>query len=376
MSHARLSPSAAHRWARCAYAPLAEAGIPSADTAASVQGTCAHELAELCAPNNLDPTEYINQKIAGYVVDEEMALHVQTYIDYIYSIGITSATRYYELPVRYDHVVPNGHGTCDCVIVTDDTLHIVDLKYGKGELVEARENYQLLLYAIGALAHFVGYQFQYVSMHIYQPRLNNTSKWTQQISDFVMWREFFANRAMATYDESPPANPSPKACRWCKAKGECAALADYLNTKTSFKGLSKEDRTLSLERCAEIYNTAKLIIGFLESVGGRLQSALMTGQATPGVKLVKKKTVRRFDEEPLLIEALEAELGDQAYETKLVSPAKAEKIMGKKRFKAQGFTSYIKESPTELTIAPEDDRRKAVKIEIEGGTFTNVNRED
>ena len=47
--------------------------------------------------------------------------------------------------------VPNGFGTGDCLIISDSKLHIIDFKYGMGVLVEAENNPQMKLYALGAL---------------------------------------------------------------------------------------------------------------------------------------------------------------------------------------------------------------------------------
>ena len=46
--------------------------------------------------------------------------------------------------------VPDGFGTGDCVIISDKMLHIIDFKYGRGVLVEAENNPQMMLYALGA----------------------------------------------------------------------------------------------------------------------------------------------------------------------------------------------------------------------------------
>lgn len=50
--------------------------------------------------------------------------------------------------------VPDGFGTGDCLIVADKLLHIIDFKYGQGVLVDAEENPQMMLYALGALRQF------------------------------------------------------------------------------------------------------------------------------------------------------------------------------------------------------------------------------
>ena len=66
-----------------------------------------------------------------------MAGYVQEYVDYIKSIG---GYQEYEQEVSYDDWVPGGFGTADAIVTKDDTLFVIDLKYGKGVPVHAEEN--------------------------------------------------------------------------------------------------------------------------------------------------------------------------------------------------------------------------------------------
>lgn len=74
------------------------------------------------------------------------------------------------------------------MIVADDELHIIDLKYGQGIVVEAERNPQMMLYALGALNIFDGlYDIRTVSMTIYQPRRENISTWSISVADLKDW---------------------------------------------------------------------------------------------------------------------------------------------------------------------------------------------
>ena len=86
--------------------------------------------------------------------------------------------------------VPDGFGTGDCLIVADKLLHIIDLKYGQGVLVNAEENPQMMLYALGALRIFdCLYDIETVSMTIYQPRRENVSTWVISVAELRDWAE-------------------------------------------------------------------------------------------------------------------------------------------------------------------------------------------
>ena len=72
--------------------------------------------------------------------------------------------------------VEKGFGTGDCVIIADDTLHIIDYKHGLGVLVQADNNPQMMCYALGALEMFdFIYDIKTVKMTIFQPRRENIS---------------------------------------------------------------------------------------------------------------------------------------------------------------------------------------------------------
>jgi hypothetical protein len=84
-----------------------------------------------------------------------------------------------EQKLDFSKYVEGGFGTGDCVVIADGTLHIVDYKHGQGVLVEATDNPQMKLYALGALELFDGiYDIDTVSMTIYQPRRDNVSTHT------------------------------------------------------------------------------------------------------------------------------------------------------------------------------------------------------
>jgi hypothetical protein len=72
----------------------------------------------------------------------------------------------------------------------------------------------------------------------------------------------------------------------------------------------------------------------------------------PGFKLVAKRGTRQWVNDQVAKDLL----GDKAYESKLISVAQAEKIIGKKNFPADVAVSVSSGS----TLAPEDDPRPAV----------------
>lgn len=89
-----------------------------------------------------------------------------------------------EQKLDFSCYVQEGFGTGDCIIISDEKLHIIDFKYGQGILVEAEHNPQMMLYALGALEIYDAlYDIKEVSMTIFQPRRENVSTWTIPIEE-------------------------------------------------------------------------------------------------------------------------------------------------------------------------------------------------
>lgn len=123
--------------------------------------------------------------------------------------------------------VPDGFGTGDCLIVADKLLHIIDFKYGQGVLVDAEENPQMMLYALGALRQFDHlYDITQVDMSIYQPRRENVSTWTISVEQLMEWVEHtLKTKAEMAYQGEGDYVPGPW-CTFCKAAVKCRARAE------------------------------------------------------------------------------------------------------------------------------------------------------
>lgn len=168
-AHALLGASKAHRWMRCPGSIALEAPIQDTTSAHAEEGTRAHELAAAI----LERKPFLEDS------DLEMFNHVMTYVGYVRAEA-EGHTLLIEQRVDYSDVigVPDSFGTADCIILAGDTIKIIDLKYGMGVKVDAEENEQLMLYALGALEVFgpVG-DFKKAKLVIVQPRLNTISEW-------------------------------------------------------------------------------------------------------------------------------------------------------------------------------------------------------
>src|SRR5690606_38567405 len=136
----------------------------------------------------------------GVAVDEEMVESVQLYLDYCRALP---GQHYVEVRLDYSNYVPEGFGTADFVAYDEasSTLHVVDLKYGKGVRIDAEENEQGMLYGVGALNNLAWLgDVETVSLVIVQPRLDHVSEWQTtpaHLFDFVEKAKAAAESALS-----------------------------------------------------------------------------------------------------------------------------------------------------------------------------------
>lgn len=191
--HAILSASSSHRWLECTPSARLEQEFNEYETVASKEGTAAHALAEHKLKRKL---KMRSERPISEFNDEDMELYTDDYADYVFE-QYTKAKRYdpnaqifIEQKLDFSCYVPDGFGTGDAVIISKGKLQIIDLKYGMGVLVNAENNSQMMLYAIGALKKFgKEYDIKKVRMVIFQLRRENVSVWETTVAQFKKWAD-------------------------------------------------------------------------------------------------------------------------------------------------------------------------------------------
>ena len=180
--HAVLSASSSHRWLNCNPSARLELEFEDRETEAAAEGTAAHALCEHKLRRAL---KMRSKKPVSPYDSDEMDAYTDGYVQFVME-ALEEARQVcpdsqimIEQRLDFSCYVPDGFGTGDCLIVSDHLLHIIDFKYGQGVLVEAENNPQMMLYALGALRSFdFLYDVDLVAMTIYQPRRENVSTWT------------------------------------------------------------------------------------------------------------------------------------------------------------------------------------------------------
>ena len=376
-AHAVLSASGAHRWLNCTPSARLEDQLPDNTSEAAEQGTAAHELAEW--------------KLAGRAGarpesdwhDEEMEDHTDTYVDHVTAelarAQETSPGAFLAIEERlnFSHLVPDGFGTGDAVIVGDGTMTIVDLKYGKGVEVSAIENPQMMLYALGALNTYgMIYDIQQVRMVIFQPRRHNISVWETSVHDLLDWAEQVVKPTAQLAYSGEGELRAGKWCQFCRHAPQCTALAaQHFQVVPTKELLTAEPAapvpdTLTDEQIAQIVRHSGAIKKWLTTVEKHAQDKANQGHQYPGLKLVEGRSVRRYADEDAVAQAVQ-EAGEDPYERKLHGITTMTKLLGKKKFDELLGDLLIKPAGAP-TLVPEDDKRPALTIASPETVFQQI----
>jgi len=406
-THALLSPSKRSRWALCPGSIREEAKYPEQDSGpAAVDGTHSHSLLEHCIKGNLaDPMNMVGIKLKDhegeFVVDADRAARVKLAIEYIRERSMGGMFRVLtEQRVDPQYLLGRDDlsGTVDCQVYGPDWIEIIDYKDGMG-VVSAENNLQLEQYAYGVLAGYRlpvngAYPFDKVVMTIIQPKL--ALKGMKAItSHTVTVRELLDNmgtivaQAAATDAPDAPLVPGESQCKFCRAKGSCAALAGNVMKEIGVmfqptvtqtldvaqQSADKDPSTMDDQQIRQIMEAAPLMRQLLEAVEKEALRRMEAGVSIPGLKLVNGRGSRAWalSEDEMAEKLVKMGIPKGAiYETKLVSPAKAEKLTWEKRDGTKVSLTerqlkimekeYVVKMAGKLTVASESDSRPAVTL--------------
>jgi hypothetical protein len=374
-AHAKLSASGSHRWLACPASVKAEEGLPESFSVYANEGTAAHELAEIVLTQGGECDEWAGKKLpeTHWPVDYIMAEYVQEYVNFVRHHCHKDAFSAFEVRVDFSTWVPEGFGTCDALIIDGDLMHVIDLKYGKGVRVSPVKNSQGMLYALGAYSDYGDLaDIKRVRITIAQPRIGDGApqSWDIEIGDLLKWGEWVKQRAEVCFEPNAEFVPGEKQCQWCKAKVTCKALVD-LTTQTLMAdfddigdaGDLQPVNRLTDEQIANVLRVKKLVGSWLEAVEAHVVERLNAGQSFSGYKLVAGRANRQWSDETQAEAALTELLAEKAFTQKLLSPAQAEKALGKKR--AGEIASLVSKGQGAPTLAPVDDPRPAVNVSVD-----------
>ena len=382
-AHARLGPSGADRWMRCAGSVQAEEAEPNEQNFWGAQGTVAHKVFEFCLKYGLDAADFhgkvFKQDQFFITVDDEMVEKLQPIIDEILD---TPGQHFYENRVKLDRWMPDQFGTLDVGILQIKAGWIIirDLKYGSGLPVQAKNNYQLMIYAAGFWWYYAKAlwpkdapppRFKII---IDQPR-NDAGGGEFEISldDLMMFMREVEEAAEATYEKNAPRTAGDKQCGYCRSamNGHCreydewnvakwgAKLRDYQRGRTQEppapESLDAETRQLILDQAPALTQWLKRL--HAHAVNDCLKTGVVAGKKAVHGRKGKRVWIDEKEAERMLDEELPEHV-DIFQPKKLISAAVAQKYFGKGGKKK--LDRYVDQNDGKPVLVPENDPRPAI----------------
>ena len=368
--HAFLSPSGSHRWLNCTPSAMLESEFPGGSSSAAEEGTAAHAFCEHKLKKALRRRS--KRPVSDYDSDE-MQEYTDSYVDYVLEqLEVAKQTCkdpmvLIEQKVDFSEYVPDGYGTADCIIVSDDTMRIIDFKYGLGVLVDAEQNTQLMCYSIGALNIFDSlYDIKQVTMHIFQPRRENVQSWTIPADELKAWAENeLKPKAQMALNGEGEYHPG-EWCQFCKAAVRCRARAEE-----KLRLAQQEFKMPPLLTDSEIEEVLTILPDLTKWADGILayatDAAVNHGKEWNGFKVVEGRSVRKYKDEELVAQAAKDHGYTDIYRQSLITMTEMQKLMGKKQFE-KILGDLIVKPQGKPTLVPVTDKRPAMNV-------TNANNE-
>ena len=361
-NHALLSASSSHRWLHCPPSARLCEGYDDKGSNFAAEGTDAHSLCEFKLKTALgmeaqDPTE----DLSWY--DAEMEEYASSYATFVMEL-VEEARKACPDPVvlieqRLDcsRYVAEGFGTGDCVIIADGTLHIVDFKYGRGVLVEAEDNPQMMLYALGALELFdYLYDIDTVSMTIFQPRRGNVSTHTIPKAALYEWADTVLAPTAELAWSGEGEYHCGEWCQFCKAKADCRERANANMELAKFE--FRQPPLLTDEEVEEILGRIDGLIAWATDIRDYALQAAISGKHWSGYKLVEGRANRKYTDERAVVAAVKA-AGYDPYEHKVLGVTAMTTLLGKKQFN-DILGGLVIKPQGKPTLVPDSDKRPAM----------------
>lgn len=379
--HAVLSASGAHRWMACTPSAALEKDIPDQSSEFAMEGTAAHELSEIYLMHEtgeiskLARTRRINKfRENSTYFTEDMIDYVEKYVDVVVEkmneakARSSDAIVLLEQRLDFSEWVPNGFGTGDVVIISDGTLEVIDLKYGKGVAVSAVDNPQLRLYGLGAFNQYdMLYDIENITMTIVQPRLDSVSSETMDAKTLVDWAEQEVKPKADLAWDGEGEFVAGDHCRFCKIRATCRARAEE-NLELAKQAFSDEAETetidptqLNLNEIGQVLFKIDQLEKWAKDVKAYAQEQAVNHEETiPGWKVVEGRSNRKYVDEEKVLEVLKPghEL-DKIAPRKILGITAMEKVLGKKLF-ASNLGDLVIKPKGKPTLVPESDKRPAL----------------
>ena len=378
--HALLSASSASRWLHCTAAPRFEAQFPESTSEYAEEGRLAHAICELKVIKHftvaIKPSTFrsrLKKLKENPLYQDEMDKTSDLYLEHLTEKAMQYNTKpnvAAEVKVDFSEYVPEGFGTCDCIMIGGDMLSITDYKHGKGVPVSAENNPQMRLYALGALKRYkpvYGDSIKRVCMTIDQPRIQSEpDSETITVEELLAWGESIKPTAAKAYMGLGEFVPGEH-CRFCRGKAKCKARADQNTALEEFKNCTPQnksnadgDNVLSDAEVGDLLIRGQELVKWYKDLEEYALGTILDGGSIPGWKAVAGRSNRTFTNTDAAFKAAMAAGYDKSllYDLKPKTLTELEKLMGKAEF-ADKLGSFVVKPLGKRTLALFSDKREA-----------------
>ena len=370
--HAILSASGAHRWLECTPSARLEENFEDRPSESAREGTLAHAIAEAKVRNMfIDPlpkrsfSKILKDFTKDAMYQKEMDALTDEYVEYIRGIVLSYRQKPYiavEVKLNLSAYVPEGFGTADCIIISGNDLHIVDLKYGKNVAVSAEDNPQLKLYALGAVGEYeLFYDIQTVHMHIFQPRnKDGGGTFIASVQELKAWGESIRPTVEMAYMGAGE-QKAGSWCGFCKARPICQKHAEKCRELAALD--FRKPELLTLEEVGAILQQARDVANWVKVLDEWALAEALKGVDIPGWKAVAGRKTRSWSDMDTAFKKLTDSGIDEAvlWKKTPLTLAQVEDEIGKKEFSAL-VGDMVTTSTGKPALVPESDKRPALKI--------------
>lgn len=323
------------------------------------QGTLLHDIISEILEKDAAPASFLGRKYEGEVFTQDLlddkllpALALLDEVD-------PDKTMLYEVETRvgFADLLPGVFGSTDLMGRIGGKAIILDWKFGSGVAVSAEENEQLMFYAAAAMrtpaAQWVFDGATEIELIIVQPP--EIKRWTTTRARIEQFERDLV-KAVTTAGLADAPLKHGDHCRWCSAKPVCPIMTGAVDRAIEIK-MDKID----VDKLGAYLHNADLLEAWIKDLRSLAEEMLKKGRPVAGWKMVPKRATRSWVKEEDAKAALLQHLKEsEVIETKLVSPAAAEKLLKAQKLKLpDGLTVAISSGNT---IAPESDPRPAVVL--------------
>jgi hypothetical protein len=271
-------------------------------------------------------TRYEDQILTFELVEEKIlpALRALDVIDPEHKMEIEAETR-----VGFGDLLPGVFGSTDLIGRLGNRAVVLDWKFGDGVMVEVEENPQLMLYAAAAMrtpeAQWAFEGVTEIECVIVQPP--EVRRWVttpERIAKFELELVQAVKQA-----EKPDAKLTVgDHCRWCAAKPICPKMTGAVD-----RALKVQLDNLDAPKISAYLKNADMLEDWIKDLRALALQMLESGAKLPEYKLVAKRAIRSWSDEEKAKVALFAYglTESEVMETTVVSPAKAEKALKKRK---------------------------------------------